>query len=448
MEGPLTAESQLDHVEVARANGKNPDLRLLALLLVVSSPVNEVATIFLVIYLLLLVFGRKVEVHSLQFLTVLYILIVNAVVGILSSGISFGVNFALSVLFYFPLIFFVAYKPSIADKRLHRYDIKKTLELYLSIEVVTSACTGVYFYFFGGRERLDIAFGDVIAGTFRVPLTYCVDSATKTFSFSIILVTFLYIAFYRKQCNKILLLLILCTVFVGSVNHLILAAMAAIFFAIGLRRPFLVAAGIGSLIFGYAVLQPSNLSMLQERLSLVFHVLRESNFKDLSIVGPKGEYVKNYFRDLANYPLNFGFTGVGLGQYSDRAAMYLTGEFVKLPIKIVSTWMQKNTLALYHDYVSRPGYLKGSFFYPYNAIFSLLAELGLLFSFFIGVFFIRSVNKIKFFSKAGKIFIVVFTILAGFVDHYYQYSQAWFLFVLVLFVLNSENGIHNIEENL
>jgi hypothetical protein len=201
------------------------------------------------------------------------------------------------------------------------------------------------------------------------------DAATKVFASSIILVTFLYIAYYRQKCNKLVLALVALVIFVGAVNHLLLAAVLSILVAFSLKKPVRVAFGFGVFISLYLLIAPRNLAMIQARLSLIWDAVRKLHFSDLSIVGPKGEYVLNYFRDLANHPYYFGVTGVGLGQYSDRAAMYLSG---KKSCCSLTFQLRRVTFFLYNSFVAQ--FLK-ELFLPI-LLFSLLAEL-IVFSFIV-----------------------------------------------------------------
>lgn len=405
---------------------RKADKRLLLMLLMVclpSAPIALVATLAFCAG-----FVIRDGVNYWKTCLILTGLVLSSVYTVTVNGLSYFVNVFMGISFLMPFFTLLVLRES---KEWFDIDSSKAaFEVFLFIQIAFSLSTAFYFYFFGGRGSLDVDFGDVVAGTFRTPFTYQVDSATKVFSFTITISLLFYYFRFTNAINKLLLVFGLMTAFLTSVNHLILAVCAGFGIAYLWRKPWFVVAGVAVMVLLYSLLQPQNFSMIQSRLTVVVNNLSELN--DLFRIGPKGEYIAIYVRNVMSNPFEFIVSGVGLGQYSGRAAMYLSGEFVDFSMKSISSYTRNDVLPLFRIFRDAPGFMRGAFYYPYNGFVSLLAEYGMISTVCAIALMWKKFSSLRHVRNGFAIVITIFVILATLVDHYLEYYSAWAVLMLMV----------------
>ena len=136
-----------------------------------------------------------------------------------------------------------------------------------------------------------------------------------------------------------------------------------------------------------------------------------------------------FFGDFRDNVLRFLFVGVGGGNYSSRAALFFTGEYVSsFPFTFISPYMQFNTFPLWKELLLAPPFLSGAFHFPYGSVFTFVAELGFFPAIIIFVLFCQKLNSLSYINKGQMLFFVFFLLLSGMVDNYFEYYQSTFIF--------------------
>ncbi len=328
-------------------------------------------------------------------------------------------------MFFLPVLIFL-----ILDKRKKflylKKDVNKAIEHYMILQIVINLLN---IYSIIKKGSFDLGSGDIIAGTFRFPMTVKADSNNMLFSLSMILLLFVYLNFCQNLKKAIILPLILI-IFLASVNHLIVIALVSLILSYFSIISFFTWCRIfifsGIFIFLCKLLQPANFYNIVNKIYTIILVFIV-NFKYLKDLSLKFQYIENLFSDFLKYPYMF-FLGSGLGTYSSRAALYLTGDYVNLPISNISKFMLGNTYPLF---LSLKKFSLGSFNYPWGSFFSLLAETGIIFSVILMILFAKELKKVIN-QKRRFVFILIFFILIGFMENYYEYFQATFIFFFTL----------------
>ena len=176
------------------------------------------------------------------------------------------------------------------------------------------------------------------------------------------------------------------------------------------------------------VIIPRNLNTLPNFLSYTLDI-REDSYSEKS----RATYILLFHLSEENpyQPI----IGLGPGQYSSRAALILTGQYIRgssIPLpNYTSTATGKHILPLWASFLSKPG--QGSTFFPFSSWLSLYGEAGLLGLLFIFVltltlsFNLRRWNSPHFPGINLSLLILIFYILfLGFQDNYWEFTQAIF----------------------
>ncbi|WP_156920219.1 O-antigen polymerase [Lebetimonas sp. JS032] len=403
--------------------------------------------IFYELFLFIKISNKKLPINYITFIYLALLIIFNLIISIyINNSIYFMFNTLLFFLFISPIIFLLITN----FKKLNNiipinnyYVMKKVIEAYLFVQIIFSFINSlkwvIKFHF-----NFDVNFGDIIAGTFRIPFIFTPDSANVVFVFTMILVLYMYITYYGKNINKTLVFFSIFIIFLASVNHLILAVMIALLLSISYKSLFKFVLFFIFVLILYKLLQPDNFFMIIKRVILILHSF--SSFENLSKLSYKGVYIVNFINDFKNHAINFLFIGMGGGTYSSRAALFFTGEYVHaFPFKNISEYMYHNTYYLWQELLHSPHWLQGAFNYPYGSIFSFIAELGLVNVFIIFVLFFYQLKRKNIFSFYDRKFIIIFLLLIGMVDNYYEYFQAFFVFYYCLLKLPSKKEIYKYE---
>lgn len=385
--------------------------------------------------ILLFVFFPYVAKCSLNFcaLLFLYIYFSSFLFYVFENGLSQIVRSFVFFVFLLPLFFLQVYRaPRFC---LRKEIVKKTFECFFKIQILFSVVTVAYFVVSAGFKGFDTTFGDIIAGTFRIPFIFLEDSANKTFSFSMVLLLTLYFYYFRGSINRLLVVLVICLIFFASVTHItILAVLCLGLVNLKFDRRFLYFAIISLLaILGYRFLQPINFNLIVFRVTSVFDVI--SSPQGFNNIGDKAVFITNFFHDILENWVRFLFFGFGEGGYSSRSALLLSGAFGGAGILEPTNFMQGNVLPLLNSFLEKELWERGAFYFPYNGVFSLMAELGLLGFCLFSLIIFRSLLKV-FVERKYAIFVFSFLFSVNMVDHYFEYFNGLALF-LIFVVLGS-----------
>lgn len=413
---------------------KNYSWGLLAPMLLISLPFKSLSLLFLLIFLVHF-FSRSSNYQLKELLIFVTAIVINGLFIVVDLGYSFLSNLALFTLFISPLILLIiknfnTVQRSRKNMLIERSSLKGTIERYIFIQVLFSVL-GIISR--GAKEgfRFDVNFGDAIAGTFRLPFTYTPDASNVIFAFTMILVVSIYKFTYRRETNKILEFSSYIIIFLSSVNHLFIAVGLALLIISFTLKSLTRITFISVLsIYLFSLISPVNYRLVSERLIAISGLGAKKNTEDVSN-NLKLQFIDNSISDFSNEPIRYFLVGAGGGCYSSRAALFFTGEYVSsFPLRSISPPMEKNTYALWKELLDRPKWLQGAFQFPYGSLFSLIMELGIIFT--VLIFYklfakIQSVTSLKF-----ALFFIVFVLSSSLVDNYLEYYQSTFILFLVI----------------
>ena len=345
----------------------------------------------------------------------------------------------LSLLFLLPLM-----TAALIDRfkaNITRETLVASLSIFLWFQVALSIANIVFFLAFGDRGSLDVNFGDVVAGSMRVPLVYFEDSSNKAFVFLMLSLTALYLSIVPKtHLDYRLLVGVAAVSFLASVNHLVLLAFAAWLLAsgIGIRHVLAIVIAAGVLIVGYVYVQPTNAMLMYERFSAIASDLSPSG---LAHVSDKLAYFFVTITLFADHLPLIVSIGLGPAEYATRAAHFAAGTLQQdVPVQYQSAYFREITGPLFDAFTAKPQYLKGAFYFPYDGLLSFIAEYGapLAAAVFFSIY--RLCRKV---DRKFAVFAISFIALASLVDHYLEYYRAlsvFFLFtILAGAIVDQEN---------
>lgn len=422
----------------------NPKLKVLLPILIVFSPYKSLSLGFMVIYFTYEFFHIRFE--KMSSLIVLAIIFLNLTTSVFINGPSFLANNILFWIFILPIIIFIIRKPDSHNNTysyINNIFLKKSLEIFLIIQIIFSFLAMIYRLSIG--FNFDVNFGDIIAGTLRSPFAFSVDASNVIFTFSMILLLFIYITLYKKKINNYILFLSIFIIFAASVNHLILAAGLAMTVSTFKNKPFKVIILFGTILLLYTIFQEKNLNLITERVENLTLAITDMSL--LFNLSTKGAYFVNMFHDIENNFLNFLFTGFGAGTYSSRASLFFTGEYVKaFPIVNMSEYFTNNTYVLWKQLLAAPNWLSGAFYFPYSGLGSLLMELGLMNFLILGYLFLSKLKKLNILNFAQRLFLIIFILIANLIDNYFEYYQSFFLAYYFLFNFHNQKTLKELRK--
>ncbi len=398
-------------------------------LIFISFPIKALSLMYMLIYFIYILPFIKVNYKYL--FAISFIIINNLISNIIYfNSFNFVKNYLLFWIFLLPIIFFIIEKENNNLKFKSQYISKKIIEFYIWLQLIVSGLDSLYIFF--KFKSFDLSSGDILAGTFRVPLTFRPDASNVIFTFSLILILLLYISYFKK-ISKLLLIFSIIIIFLSSVNHLILISLIGLLFTLSKRNFIKVLLIFLFIIVLYKILQPANFNMILNRMKIVF--LSLGNLELFAEYSFKGKYILNFLNDFKNNFFSFLTFGLGAGTYSSRAAMFFSGDYVN-SFKFISitSLFENNTLYLWKNFLNSPSWQQGSFNYPFFSIFSFIAELGLINTLLLFILFYK---KLKFLKRKGVLssksfkFLIIFLFISGFVDNYYEYFQSFFLFYYI-----------------
>ncbi len=403
------------------------------ILLIIASPFKLLSLICFCLFLLYELSRRLVKPKfGLNTIIIFLIFFFNIIFLILDLGISFISNYLLFLIFISPILLLITDDSSInrnKDTLKNKLVAKKVIECFLSFQLIFSVLAIINRLSI--EFRFDTDFGDIVAGTFRSPFLYKADASNVIFVFTMVLVLFIYKCQFKNETKKYLEYISYFIVFLASVNHLILAVFISFSIVSTFRRPVSVIGSIVLVILLYSILQPANFNLILDRFSKLYYVLID--FDLLSTISLKGKYILNFINDFKDNIYKFLFVGVGGGNYSSRAALFFTGEYVSsFPFTNMSSYMNDNTFKLWNELLLAPPFLSGAFNYPYGSVFTFIAELGLLSTLIIFFLFYRKLMSIKYLNKIHIMFLIIFLLISGFIDNYYEYYQSTYIFYFLI----------------
>lgn len=394
---------------------------------------QKIISLGLVIFFVILLTVR-VPLDKRRVFILSILLLASIMASVLNNGAGALQNATISFLFILPVLIFVSTSRN-AVPLCSKETTKSVIEYFLIVQIVFSLLNAAYFFVFVKSGGLDTNFGDVVAGTFRVPFNLYEDSSNKVFSFTMIIVSALYVySWGLRDANKYILVFCAIVIFLASVNHLIAIAIVCGLAVVGVRiKPLLVSIiGFVALIFLYQVLQPTNYMLFEQRIDLIMN----SDLKSAAASIDKVQYFVTSGKVFADNWFSVITLGLGPGTYASRAAHFMGGTLVpSFPLHFETPIFHNYISPLYYAFDAKPQYSKGAFYFPYDDTLSLFFEYGLT---FLAISFFAFRAFYLYFGRAALFFIGMF-LLAGFVDHYFEYYNETFIFILFTLMLGRQN---------
>ena len=423
---------------------KSFNLEVLFCLLMISLPSKFLSLLFLALYIAIKLL--KIKNFNRQVIIIVGIMFVNMIFVVAYLGVNHLKNSVLFFIFISPLIMLVTKNKSHDNvnwkiKQSQKKRFKKTIEIFIVVQILFSIVAILYRGLSTGFN-LDVNFGDIVAGTFRIPLTYSSDASNVIFAFTMIIVLMIYRMSFKKEVNKYILYTSYVIVFLSAVNHLFLALIIAL--SITTLKPkkiFITVGSVGVLLFALSIVSPVNFSLITGRVSLLFAFTTGSGVGGFEMENLKISFFLNFIHDFSNETFRFLFLGAGAGNYSSRSALFFTGEYVEsFKFISVSPLMRDNTYFLYKELISRPPWGQGSFNFPYGSIFTFIAEFGLIFATVLFRLLYKAIRRIRGISKINTLIIFTFICIASLVDNYLEYYQSTFILYILLSEIDKLNS--------
>lgn len=423
----------------------------LLILLISFSPVDAVAQLLPPLVVLTLIF--LVQVRPRHHLA-RYIVIGVFYVGV---GTLYQVLFG-----YFSWINYLLFALTTSSLLVTFYDFRSIADAKLLDKVAD-----ITFYFlliqaavgfaqvvaaFSASGTLDSATGDAVQGTLNLSLVPKADGSNQSYAILVSsMLLFMIGCRPRSTARWIGIGIIAFSWLLGSVMHSIIFLLVSLIVVVFLfiffgpravisakvkRRVLLLFLSALVLFVGFSVVVlPRNVASLERFVDITFDY------------GPKSDSQKTVatYNTLQLLPLDnplFVIIGVGPGQYSSRASLIRSGEYLQanLPISsYVNEYAKKYILDLWIRLRDQPGYLRSSVLFPYYSWLTLYGELGILGVAGVLLLIFRVYNGLwegifPEFPLLGvcMLILLLYIALLGFQDNYWEWTRAIFPGILLL----------------
>jgi hypothetical protein len=427
---------------------------LLALTLVISfSPSKVLGQINPIIFIIgMLLFVRiKLNYHLMLFLLFfLFYTAIGCIYFFLTRDFSFINYYFFAITASSFLVLLLDFRSLLTSKLIER--ISLMVLLVLLIESIYGLAQGLYGYLNTGS--FDISNGDIVRGTIEPGFTPSGLGGNQIFAILVSSLLLFVIATSGVHISKkriMAILFIVLSWMLASVLHTIIYLLIAIVLAFIFRiffqkwswsvsKPALRRAmGITSLVILVCILVPT---FLPKNLETFPYFLKYN----LSI-GPnsKSEKARATYNTLFLLPNDYPFQpiiGIGPGQYSSRASLILTGEYLKgtkIPLPThINPVTERYILSLFRSFLQT--YPNGaSSFHPFYSWLSLYGETGILGTAVVILFAfvaITTLSKLKSDDFPSLNFLtitmILYLLILGVHDNYWEFTQAVFPSVLMI----------------
>ena len=334
---------------------------------------------------------------------------------------------------------------SIVDERLI-IKISSVTFAFLVFEALYGIMQGVVTALRTGS--FDIASGDHVRGTIEPSLRATAGLGGNVIFAILISGLFVFvIATSRLRFSarrNVFYIIILISWLISSVLHTIIFMGGAVVLALFLvkipaknrsmhkLRNNLIAAILFVAIM-VPIVMPRNLRTLPAYLSFVFDI-RQNAYSEKS---------RSTYYTLFELPQEVGwqpFIGVGPGQYSSRASLIRTGEYIRgtsVPLPPYTSTATEHIMTLWRNVLRRPGH--GSTYFPFYSWQSLYGEMGILGVLVVGLFAFKILGNLRKWGRGNfpgmnlsLMVLTLYLLLLGFQDNYWEFTQAVFPLFLVL----------------
>jgi len=321
---------------------------------------------------------------------------------------------------------------------------------FTSIIIVFEACFGLTQVVtgFSTTGTFDSNTGDFVKGTIEPSFFSNIGTGSNQM-FAILMSIFLLLVFIFSQNwskkRTLLIGIVVLSFVMASVMHAIIFLIVAIFlaiifkviFGINLKKLFVISRRWRVLMILFTVVfiigilvsifLPRNLATIDIYLKQTLNFSAESH-------SPKT--VATYL-SIYNLPQDEplqSFIGLGLGQYSSRAALIRSGEYLSIGALLptyVTPYLEAYILPLWRKFMEI--YASGSTYFPFYSWLSLYGETGWLgVLFVIGLLFVVARKILKHesvifpYMQIGLLILMFYIALLGFQDNYWEWTQAVF----------------------
>ena len=155
----------------------------------------------------------------------------------------------------------------------------------------------------------------------------------------------------------------------------------------------------------------------------------------------KVQTYKDTFWVIPSRDVKFLIIGNGIGEYSSRAALTCTGEYVKAYKKMFSPSISEySDKYIYNKYIKyNINEKQGTMYSPFSTIISIQGEYGLI---GLCIFIIIICIAIKKSSKTTRVFIIFF-LLSCLIENYLEFAKISYLLMFIYYILNNNKKVRN-----
>lgn len=393
----------------------------------------------IVLYIKFIVFIKRKWRIKKEYIYILTLYFMIILMGCISNLIHFTSIYNLiiyillnSTFIIFPLVFPFNGKD---DKFIKGFNFFYNFQIFI---VFTQIINLIIKYKSINIFKVSMASGDFLKGTFSNSSLTCIFFC---------MVSFVYFDWYcktRKSSYIYKVLISIIIIILTSANaHIIIFGITIFLSTIinminkrKIKQIGIFFVVIYIIINVYSFTQPSNVMYIKN--------ITRSIFIDDSIKPRKIDYIMESVIQLPKESWEISLIGVGGGNYSSRAAMitsneYLSGISFSFPSKSISEFSNKYILPKWNKELLSKGYNEGIANQPFSSVISIFAETGIIgVVLFISILYRIYKIEVKKSSRYNNLvgqFSIFFTLIL-FIDNYLEYGTFIAIFWVCLEAFN------------
>lgn len=369
-------------------------------------------------FLVLIIKKREIKITTLSLFFIIYLIF-----NILLHEFKIP-NFLFSILYYSTTFFsYFVFKKVRIELREKIEDILKIISDIIIIELITII---TYAIFHINIIKASIDF-DWVVGTFG---KYQGNILLFFMLFSFLLFTYHYRITKEKKDLIYISISIIISIFTGSIALLILFLLSYIVITIILKKGKGKVSKIVLSISAIAVFICVTPNWIKEYIInlrdynyLVSHISKIESYETTFITIPKEDKM-------------FLLFGNGIGNYSSRAALTCTGEYINGYSKFFNESMSKYTKTyIYPNLMNVMKNKLGSMDTAYSSIITIQGELGIIGILFFIVYWMKLFISNK--EEVSRTFLLFF-ILSCFIENYLEFAKVICVVFFLYFIVENE----------
>ncbi|MDJ8959097.1 hypothetical protein ACV3R4_10000 [Clostridium perfringens] len=392
------------------------NLSVYSLLLPSNYVIIFIGVVIFFIYIIKNTFNKKEKKYYIFSIIVIIYIIINIIIN--QTSIKYIAFFLIYSGGFF--IWYIIFRDNNLIKNSDNKYVLQTIDSFIIIEFIYTL-SKVIFHLNYVIKNIDIDWSSGTLGIFQGNILMIICTCCFVRYIYEINVNF------NKRYIKYAIMSILLAISTACISNLVIFILSLVIYSILFTRGFINKIKMLSIIMIIGLIfSPFATEWVRSDLEATFN---------LNNIDYKFKKIKTYKDTFVNIPkedIKFLLLGAGIGNYSSRTALTLTGEY----IESYNSFFVPETTRYTNDYILanwiRDKNIDGGGVrnVPWSSIISIMGEFGLVGLIMFFVFFLNLLLKVKSYKKI----LILFFLGICFMDNWVEYYKVTFILWSMIFI--------------